>query len=167
MKYFEILPECPAYEPFVGLFTSSQKWYEKDVVEKIESLLGVKIENNLGITELALYLVNVPDDLKNQFCNAPLNNGLYKAKANSKINRAYVKLAKELGLHKVRTYEVNDALQLPFSWGKGGYHFLLNRCILSMTRSRWSFTVSGVKEISEEDYFLLQAANAAKKGEAS
>jgi len=33
VKYFEILPECPAYELFVELFTSRQKWNEKEVKE--------------------------------------------------------------------------------------------------------------------------------------
>jgi hypothetical protein len=98
-RYYEILKETDAHKVVTVERKAELHWFDDEVNKGICALLGVEsVDENLRTGGDLLRMNDPPEHLKCQF-NKP-KNGMYCAKKNSAINKAWVKFCKENNLRR-------------------------------------------------------------------
>jgi hypothetical protein len=105
ITYYEIVPGTKGYEITQKIYNCEKDWYREDIKKELTELLGFDYINKLGLVHSKLYLTEVPEHLKTSFLKTK-KWGLYPARENSKINRAYVDFCEKHDLKLYTTFEL-------------------------------------------------------------
>lgn len=164
MRYFRVKKSHPAYSFVHQFFTQGDVWDQHK--EQIEQLIGTNMDGNMACCVTQLGLGQVPEHLKKQFKQKPVD-GIYYAKANTSIHKAWVQLAEELKLPAISETKLFMYLGVNFSTRPKIVRMLSmfdDYYIIGKDHPEWK-TLLWAEELTERHFTELRLRHLSESGE--
>jgi hypothetical protein len=117
-RFFEVKKDTKAYELFSDLFNFELKWLALE--KEIEEIIKSPMKKNLCLNINRLLLSNPPEECRDQFVKNPDNEGFYKAKVRSQMNKDWLSFVKEKGLYIPYIHFIAEELNISKVFGNDG-----------------------------------------------